>query len=151
MACRYDIEAYHDGELPPRELLLLKEHLSNCKYCAGKLAELRALDRLLAPPSETTSRDISAAVLAALPLAADTELRRRPWLGWWKVPALVMASCALFVLGIETGLFPSSTRALASALAAQSETHKLSSLLFGRGTSDDEELLAAVFDCGEEK
>ena len=141
-----DLEAYHDGELPPRERALAEEHLRGCPACAGRLAELRALDRLLAPPPALTGADISAAVLARLPAAAGPVLLKRSLRGWWKVPALALASGAAYALCVETGLLPSGAASLASALAAQNEASKISSLLFGRTPAGSEQLLAMVLE-----
>ncbi|HNW45300.1 MAG TPA: zf-HC2 domain-containing protein [Elusimicrobiales bacterium] len=140
-----NLESFHDGELPPDELARMKEHVDTCRYCAEKLQALRALDRLLTPPLKISARDISAAVIAALPAAADAELSHRLWRGWWKVPALVLASCAAFAICVETGLLPSRTYSLAAELAAQSQASQLSSLLFGKTADGDEELLALMF------
>ena len=141
-----ELEAYHDGELPPAERALMEAHLHGCGACAERLAGLRALDRFLAMPTETSARDISAAVLKRLPAAAESELRSRSLRGWWKVPALALASCAAYALCVETGLLPSSNYSLTSTLAAQSEAGKLSALIFGRNQSGSEQLLAMVLE-----
>jgi len=145
-----ELEAYHDGELPPAEKALFETHLGACGACAGRLAELRALERLLAPPAELAGRDISAAVLARLPAAAGPVILKRALRGWWKVPALALASCAAYALCVETGLLPDYSSPLASALTAQAEAAKLSSLIFGRNPTGTEQLLAMVLE-GDEK
>lgn len=144
-ACK-ELEAYHDGELPPAEKALLEAHLDGCAACRERLAGLRALDRLMAPPEELAGRDISAAVLARLPASAGPELLKRTLRGWWKVPALALASCAAYALCVETGLLPSNPYSLTSALAAQNEAAKLSSLIFGKNQSGSEQLLAMVLE-----
>ncbi len=141
-----DLEAYHDGELPPAEQARIEAHLGGCRACAGRLAELRALDRLLAAPAELAEKDISAAVLARLPAAAGPVMLKRALRGWWKVPALALASCAAYALCVETGLLPAYSSSLASALAAQNEAAKLSSLIFGRNQTGSEQLLAMVLE-----
>ena len=141
-----ELEAYHDGELPPAESALIAAHLRGCCACSVKLEELRALDRLLAQPAALTGRDISAAVLARLPAAAGPVLLERALRGWWKVPALALASCAAYALCVETGLLPSSPYSLSAALTAQNETAKLTSLIFGKNTSGNEQLLAMVLE-----
>lgn len=144
-ACK-ELEAYHDGELPPAEEAVMEAHLRGCAACAEKLAGLRALDRLLAPPAELAGRDISAAVLARLPASAGPELLSRTLRGWWKVPAMALASCAAYALCVETGLLPSYTYSLTSVLAAQSEAAKLSAFVFGGSRSDNAQLLAMVLE-----
>ena len=142
------LEAYHDGELPPAGVARMEAHLPACAACAQRLAELRALDRFLTTPPETTGRDISAAVLERLPAAAGTVLLRRTLRGWWKVPALALASGAAYALCVETGLLPSNTSSLASALTAQNEAAKLSDYVFGGGRTGSEQLLAMVLEGG---
>lgn len=141
-----ELDVYHDGELPPAERALVEKHLRGCGACAVRLAELRALGLFLTPPAQLTGRDISAAVLARLPASAGPELLRRTLRGWWKVPALALASCAAYALCVETGLIPSSPYSLASALAAQNEAAKLSSLIFGGSPAGSEQLLAMVLE-----
>lgn len=46
-AYRQQVQAYHDRQLPPRQLAVLEEHLQDCGECRRELAELRALARLL--------------------------------------------------------------------------------------------------------
>ena len=52
MACpiksRYEISAYHDGELSPEDARRLEGHLAQCAVCARELDELRRLSRVLA-------------------------------------------------------------------------------------------------------
>lgn len=141
-----ELEAYHDGELPPAGAALVEAHLRGCGACAGRLADLRALDRLTAPPAALTNRDISAAVLARLPAAAGPELLKRALRGWWKVPALALASCAVYALCVETGLLPSYPYSLTAALTSQNETARLSSLIFGGSQAGSEQLLAMVLE-----
>jgi hypothetical protein len=83
-----------------------------------------------------------AAVRAAAP-------ERRPLLaGWWKVPAIALAACAVYALCVETGLWPPGNRTLAAALSAGTETARARQLLFGGQRSDDANLLAMVLEGG---
>jgi anti-sigma factor RsiW len=141
-----ELEAYYDGELPPAETETFKAHLRVCGACEARLAELRALDLFLAPPAELTGSDISTAVLAKLSASAGHELPARALSGWWKVPALALASCAVYALCVETGLLPGNSYSLASALAVQNEAAKVTDLVFGGGRVDNEQLLAMVLE-----
>jgi hypothetical protein len=57
MSCEreVDVHAYHDRQLGPAARAAFEEHLANCPDCAGLLAELRAVSRLvLAAPMPAT-------------------------------------------------------------------------------------------------
>ena len=41
------VNAYHDGELPPEEARRFEAHLAECPICAEELRQLRSLSRLL--------------------------------------------------------------------------------------------------------
>jgi len=145
-----NIDDYHDNELSPDESYRMKEHLRRCRACADRLVWLRTVDCLIAKPLKTADRDISAEVMAKLSVAAASELTRRSWRGWWKVPVLIFASCVVYIICVETGLLPSKSYSKAAVFVTHSEVSKLSRLFFrecGRGA---EKLLAIIYD-GDEK
>lgn len=45
---RDKVSAYHDRELPPQELEMLREHIASCEECSRLLAEYERLDALVA-------------------------------------------------------------------------------------------------------
>ncbi|KPK84411.1 MAG: hypothetical protein AMJ81_05615 [Phycisphaerae bacterium SM23_33] len=47
-----ELNAYHDGELPPAAGAEFEEHLRQCPRCAAELAHLRELSRLLGTLAE---------------------------------------------------------------------------------------------------
>ena len=93
-----ELRAYHDGELPVREMSRVREHLLECAPCAGLYAELSErsarlavwLLRLPEPPA-----------LSRLP---DTP---RPSRGSWRGAATAVAVAAS--LGVALILFPKRT------------------------------------------
>jgi len=146
------LSAFHDGELPRAETLLIEKHLGGCAECALELARLRAFDELLAPRVQwEDDRAFTAEVLERIreprPPAAAGE--RSPFRGWWEVPVLALASFALYVLYVETALLPAESDYLAAALAAQNKPQSLSDLLLGHNRTDDEVILAMVLAGGE--
>jgi len=144
-----NLSAYHDGELPFLEMLAVKTHLAICPECYLELSQLRDLDALFAPSSAVTERAFETAVMARIMNDAPEADARAVYAGWWKVPALALASCAVYAVCVETGLLPSGYD-LASALAAQSEAQKLSSVLFGNSRGGNEQMLAMLLD-GDKK
>ena len=103
------VQAYHDGELPPEEARGLEAHLAECEVCAREIGALRGLSRRLveadlpsAPPEVlarlrevpvatnvvSLAKRLSAVAAAILILCgawlgwgadADTTPRARPW------------------------------------------------------------------------
>lgn len=140
-----DLQAFHDGELPPAACRAVQGHLAACGRCRAGLEELRALDSLLR--RKELFADISASVLAS---AALIRPPASPLRGWWKLPAMALASVAAYALCVEAGLLPDRGGALASAVAAQKETQQLSTLLFGRSAGGGEQMLAMLLD-GEDE
>lgn len=143
-----DLEAYHDGELPPAARRLMLEHVKTCTACAAELAELRALDKMLTARF-SESPDITGAVLSRLPKTAPQLPAGYFWQGWWKVPAMALASCALTLVLLESGLIPYNSYMLTAAIKGQSEALKLTGFLFGKPQVADDKLLALMFDGGE--
>ena len=144
------LEAFHDEELSQAEWRAMAEHVENCPACRRELACLCALDGILRP--RRAQPDISAAVMDRVAELVSAGPRRTPDIlaGWWKGPALALASCAVYAVCVETGLLPTGYDPLASALAAQSEAQKLSSVLFGNSRGGSEEMLAMLLD-GDKK
>ena len=143
---RKSLSAYHDGELPFLEMLAVKAHLAICPECYCEVSQLCDLDAVLTPPSVVTDRDFEAEVMERIMSDAPEADARALYAGWWKVPALALASCALYAVCVETGLLPAGYDPLASALAAQSEAQKLSSVLFGDSRGGSEQMLAMLLD-----
>lgn len=140
------LEAFHDGELPQAERLSMEEHVRNCPDCREELADLRAMDNLLVPRGMQC--DITGAVMnrvaelvSARPRSALSILA-----GWWKVPALALASCAVYALCVETGLLPGRQSQLVSALSAYNSSQKISAMLYGGQKAGDEQLLALLIE-----
>lgn len=145
-----NIEAYLDGELSPRETLETAGHLASCRECREALAELQALDSMLAQGPDAGPKSICGSVMARVRTMLPHAPRRNPFSGWWKVPALAFASCAVYAVCVETGLLPSGAASLHTALRAQKETGRVYSMLFGINVTNNENLLAMVLE-GDEK
>jgi anti-sigma factor RsiW len=136
-----NIAAYYDGELDPAGTAEAAAHLAGCPACRAELAELKAVDAALASGGEP---DISGRVMAAIRRRAAPP--RPLFAGWWKVPAIALASCGLYVLFVETGLWPPGrASSLAALLSARGETEELRALLPGQ-SEKDASLLAMVLE-----
>ncbi|MEI7530258.1 MAG: zf-HC2 domain-containing protein [Elusimicrobiota bacterium] len=131
------------GALSDAEKAELSGHLDECASCR-KEAELlskawQALELYEAPALGDKFVDALVAKLRAgqaqeqasgfnpFALSPDT---RAALTGWWKVPAMTLASFAVYVLCVETGLMPARQF---SAPAAQSSGSALSNI-FSDGT-----------------
>ena len=142
------LEVFYDGELPPAGARAAAAHIDTCPSCRGELSRLRALEKILKP--HIPAPDISAAVIARIAtLDAGATRRKLTFVGWWKVPALALVSCAIYALCVETGLLPASQSPLLAAVAAQKEAEKLSIMLFGGRETDSEQLLAMLLEGGK--
>ncbi len=100
----------------------------------------------LSPARAMKGADISARVMervTALPAYAG-----KPFAGWWKVPALALASCAVYALCVEGGLFADTAASLAAAINSEREASNVSAMVFGRGGAGKGELLAMVLERG---
>ena len=58
------IELYHDGELGPEETLEIVGHLASCRECMETLAELKALETMLAPARGANASALCPTVMA---------------------------------------------------------------------------------------
>ncbi len=143
---RKRLPSFHDQELQLREVQEIRAHLPECQECAREVRELRALDALLARTAAGNDTQFAAAVMERVLDRAPAAEARPSYAGWWKVPAFALASCAAYALCVETGLLPSVSDQLASALAAQNEAQKLSTMLFGNSRSGSGEMLAMLLD-----
>ena len=54
---RDKVSAYHDRELPPQELEMLREHIASCVECSQLLAEYERLDALVAAKIDLKGSD----------------------------------------------------------------------------------------------
>ena len=116
---------------PPRALGRGGDHLEHRIAAAGAEVDgLRALEGILRP--QLSQADIIepvmsrvAELVSARPPSALTILA-----GWWKVPALALASCAVYALCVETGLLPGARSQLVSVLSAYNSSQKISAMLF---------------------
>lgn len=147
---RKNLSAFHDGELQLREMQEIKTHLAICPECALEVSRLRGLDALLIPLPAGTDREFEAEVMERIMNDVPEVDAQLPYTGWWKVPALALASCAVYAICVETGLLPTGYDPLASALAAQDEAQTLSSVLFGNSRGGSEQMLAMLLD-GDKK
>ena len=87
----------------------LAAHLEGCEACR-KEAELlskawQALDKYVAPELGADFVDSLMEKIKA-GQAAQQDASGFSFSGWWKVPALTLASCAVYVVCVESGLFP---------------------------------------------
>lgn len=136
-----DLQAFHDGELPPAGRREAEAHIAACGACRAGLESLRALDALLM--RREVFRDIRGPVMARAEMIRP---QAAPLRGWWKLPAMALASVAVYALCVETGMLPDRGHALAAAVTAQRETQKLSAMMFGRSAGGREEMLAMLLE-----
>ncbi len=114
--------------------------------------ELRNMDwdeRLyaaLSPARAMKGADVSAVVMARV--RELPAYGARPFAGWWKVPALALASCAAYALCVEGGLFANTASSLAAVIKAERQASSVSAMIFGRGGAGEGELLAMVLERG---
>lgn len=97
------------GALDPAGKAELEAHLKGCEACRRE-AELlskawQALDKYVAPELGADFVDSLMEKIKAGQAAEQDEAFS--FAGWWKVPALALASCAVYLVCIETGLMPS--------------------------------------------
>ena len=132
------------GELTDRERAELQSHLDGCEACRKELELLskswQALDSFNAPMLGREFEDSLMARIRSgrtkeqgdsfgIALSGLSAEARAALSGWWKVPALTLASCAVYVLCIETGLMPSRQYYSSSAASAQSAPNPISAIL----------------------
>jgi anti-sigma factor RsiW len=142
-------EAFHDGELSPTEARAIIAHIGGCPSCREKLTHLRALEMILRP--HVPAGDISAAVMSRLAALDTVDTRQASvFAGWWKVPALALASCAVYALCVETGVLPANRSQLLTAMAAHKEAERFSTMIFGGREASSEQLLTMLLE-GEGK
>jgi anti-sigma factor RsiW len=93
-----------DGELAPRELQMLDQHVTACVACRGELEMTRAvLGRVAALPAEAgVPARLEQATLRAVRLAAAAEEERRS--RWWRMPALSTLAVAAGLAAVAAGL-----------------------------------------------
>jgi len=144
------LSAFHDRELQLREMLEIRAHLSVCAECSREVRELIDLDMLLTPAAVVQDPEFAAEIMGRIIDRAPAAERLPSYTGWWKVPALALASCAVYAVCVETGLLPSGSDPFAAALAAQSEAQRLSSVLFGNSVGGSEQMLTMLLD-GDKK
>jgi hypothetical protein len=96
------VSAYHDGDLPPQELELMRQHLKECPDCRELLGRLEKLDRLVEEHSDLGGKEywetLAEKIDSRLGTRAETptvDVRRFSWKGMtWKLAA-VAASFAV--------------------------------------------------------
>lgn len=89
--CRENLSAYLDGELPPREKVLLETHLSGCTDCAAVLAGLRSVSGILKRNGmEPVPPSLKGEVLGGL--------NAKPFFSGWLKPVLALSTAAAGVL-----------------------------------------------------
>jgi anti-sigma factor RsiW len=97
--CEFEskLEAWHDGELEPREALLMTEHLKGCPRCAAALASIRQISALFAAMRRQEKPD--AAETVRLHEAVDREMDSRSPLqqvdpAFWRAAAVLSGLAA---------------------------------------------------------
>jgi anti-sigma factor RsiW len=90
-----------DGRLPREERGLLEEHLASCSGCRSELAQIRALESLLAQARVPVREDFRAQVLAALPSAGWEARAPRTW-GFPLAMMVLLGVVATAVVGNAT-------------------------------------------------
>ncbi len=113
------------GALEPSAKAELAAHLAGCEACRKDTELLskawQALDKYVAPELGEEFVDSLMEKIKAGQVAQQDEASGFSFSGWWKVPALTLASCAIYLVCIESGLTPSRQHAQ-PAVSARSET-----------------------------
>jgi len=98
-----EVNAYHDGELPPEDARRLEAHLAQCAVCARELGELRSLSRVL---SDVPMPDAPAKVIERLydTVAAAREVAVvRLAESLIAAAAAILIVCAAWIWGVGGG------------------------------------------------
>ena len=90
------LSAYLDGELVPKELSAIKEHLDSCTGCAGELRRLSAVNSGIQQLPEVTPSPFFAARVSAAARALN--VYHGPFLRFLRVPVPAMAVMVSFIL-----------------------------------------------------
>lgn len=90
-----------DGRLPREERVLLEDHLSSCSGCRSDLAQIRALEGLLAQARVPIRQSFRKEVLAALPSAGWEARAPRTW-GFPVAMFVLLGVVATAVVGNST-------------------------------------------------
>ncbi len=144
----YSLEAFHDGELQPGKVRAMAAHIKACPSCRAELVRLNALDEILKP--RIPAADLAGPVMSRVAAQGHEYARHSSVLdGWWKVPAVALASCAIYVLCVETGLLPARQSPLLAALAARNAAEKIPAMIFGGTRPGQAEMLAMLFEGGK--
>jgi len=138
------IEAYHDGELRPEEMLEIAGHLTTCRKCRETLAELKVMETMLAPARGADASSIRPAVMARVRAMQSQPRYGSFFSGWWKAPAIALASCAVYAICVEMGFLSAGSASLAATLGSYKESERVYSMIFGIRRPDNENLLAMV-------
>jgi hypothetical protein len=140
---KHRLQTFYDGELTGTEIVRIAVHLAGCPECYGELNLLQAIDKLLtkerAEADIAFEADIMTGIMHERRFAEQTDN-----FGWWKVPALALASCAVYLLYAETRILPSSSDYLSYMLAAQGEVSQFSNYLLGTPTGEAQILAMAL-------
>ena len=138
------IEAYHDGELCPEEMLQIAGHLTTCRECRETLAELKVLETMLAPARGADASALCPAVMIRVRAMQPQPRYGNLFSGWWKAPAIALASCAVYAICVEMGFLSAGSASLAATLESRKESEHVYSMIFGIRRPDNENLLALV-------
>ncbi len=128
-ACKANLPSYHEGELSPRNAMLIVGHLASCAACSAYSHQFLALDRVLggieaiAPISNFTAQVMAKVKTMAAPCAA----RPRLWLwitslialGWGVIAALNVSR----VMPWQSPIAEAGTFAAKGALVVQTLIH----------------------------
>jgi anti-sigma factor RsiW len=98
---RVRLDAYHDGELPPAERLIVEAHLRDCRSCAAELATIRRLSGAFAATSPREPSHEQLLQLAASVRAEPYEARMLLRL----FRATAIAAAAVLACAIAAGVY----------------------------------------------
>ncbi len=151
---------YLSDDLNDAEKAEFLGHLKACDYCDKEMSLLSKSWQTLslyAPPElgdefvDSLMAKIRAGrakkqswIFRFIPLGFSQNTRAA-LSGWWKVPALTLASCAIYLVCIETGFMPSRQFAPAAISASQDGAGTISSMLSdGQETGGGGHLLTII-------
>ncbi|MFH1685912.1 MAG: zf-HC2 domain-containing protein [bacterium] len=125
------LSGYHDGDLTPDEMQVLRRHVDECAECRAQLEQYQRLDRLVADKSglgdneywEESAQKIEARL--GIEVASATEVidirSGRSWMGW-KVAGTIAAVLALTFVGLhQTDILRLSSGSISETPASPAE------------------------------
>lgn len=99
---------YLTGGLETGKKAEFEEHLNACAACKGELELFsRTWELMDAYKTPELSGDFTPSLMRRIRAEGSAEEPENGLGQWWKVPAMTLASCAIYLLCVETAILPS--------------------------------------------